>query len=92
MKEQEIRRQLKKMRMGEAVHFPTHESDVFLEVDRIFLGVEEGWVVYHLEERLVMRELEEVVQYIARHWNVSIKKVMDQQFSELDEIEDLGEY
>ncbi|MBA4493029.1 hypothetical protein ACFO25_07920 [Paenactinomyces guangxiensis] len=92
MKEQEIIAKLKEMRVGEPIRFTTENPDVYLDVDRIFLGLDEGWVIYHQERRLVMHDLQEAVQYICKYWNLNIKKVMDLQFSELDEIEDLGEY
>lgn len=92
MKEQEIRIKLKEMHVGEPQRFSTQNLDVFIEVERIIIGLEDGWMIDHQGERIVTKELDKAVQYIAKHWNIHLKKMMDLQFSELEEIEDLGEY
>jgi hypothetical protein len=92
MKEHEIKEKLKEMKVGEPILFSTRDTDVYLEVDRAFVGIEVGWVIYHQGERLILRDLNEAVKYIAKYWNINLKKVMDDQFSELDEIVDLGEF
>ncbi|SEM73671.1 hypothetical protein [Lihuaxuella thermophila] len=92
MKELQIMEKLKEMRVGEPIHFSTKDPDVFLEVDRVFVGMNEGWVIYHQGQRLIMEELKEAARYIAQHWNLNLKKLMDQQYSQLEEIVDLGEY
>jgi hypothetical protein len=92
MKEQEIRAKLKEMRVGEPERFSTQDPDVFVEVERIIIGIEDGWMIDHQGERMVTKELDEAVRYIAKHWNIHLKKMMHLQFSELEEIEDLGEY
>ncbi|MCH5583667.1 hypothetical protein MK805_01605 [Shimazuella sp. AN120528] len=88
----EIRSTLMKMRVGEAVRFPTNKPDQFVEIDRVFTGKKQSWVVYVDGERKVMRKIDEVVEVIQKNWNPSLKKIMDEQFSELEEIIDLGEF
>jgi hypothetical protein len=88
----EIRSTLMKMRVGEAVRFPTNKPEHFVEIDRVFTGKKQSWVVYVDGERKVMRKLDDVVEVIQKNWNPSLKKIMDEQFSELEEIIDLGEF
>lgn len=88
----EIKSTLMRMRVGEAVRFPTNKPNEFIEIDRVFTGMEQSWVVYENGQRHVMREINDVVQVILKNWNPSLKKVMDERFSELDEIIDLGEF
>jgi hypothetical protein len=88
----EIKSTLMRMRVGEAVRFPTSKPDHFLEIDRVFTGKEQSWVVYVYGERKVLRKIDEVVAVIQQNWNPSLKKIMDERFSELDEIIDLGEF
>ncbi|TCS94886.1 hypothetical protein [Hazenella coriacea] len=91
MKAQELKESLKKMNIGEPVYFPTAKSDSYMEVDRVFVGIKVAWAIRYQNEEIVL-DLDEAAEYIAKHWNQNLKKVIDQQFSELDEIEDLGEY
>jgi hypothetical protein len=82
---------LKQMLVGEPVRFSIGE-DQYIEVDRAFMGMEEAWILYKDEEKQVIKNLDEVVQIISRYWSPSLKKIIEKQFSELMEIEDLGEY
>lgn len=88
----EIKSTLMRMRVGEAVRFPTSKPDQFLEIDRVFTGKDQSWVVYVDGKRNVMRKLNDVVAVIQEYWNPSLKKVMDERFSELNEIIDMGEF
>lgn len=92
MKELQIKEKLKGMRVGEPIRFSTDHPEVYMEVDRVFVGMDEGWVIYHQGERLVMGGLEEAARYIAKHSNLNLKKLMDKQYSQLEEIVDLGEF
>jgi hypothetical protein len=80
------------MKVGEAVRFPTGQPDQFVEIDRVFTRKNQSWVVYVNGERKVMRKIDDVVEVIQKNWNPSLKKIMDERFSELDEIIDLGEF
>lgn len=88
----EIKSTLMKMKVGEAVRFPTHKPEEFVEIDRAFTGKKQSWVVYVDGERKVLRKIDDVVEVIQKNWNPSLKKIMDEQFSELEEIIDLGEF
>lgn len=88
----EIKSTLMRMRVGEAVRFPTNKPNQVLEIDRVFTGKQQSWVVYIDGERQVMQKIDDVVAVIVNNWNPSLKKVMDQRFSELEEIIDLGDY
>jgi hypothetical protein len=88
----EIKSTLMRMRVGEDIRFPTNKPNQFIEIDRVFTGKVQSWVVYVDGERRVIGEIDEVVQVIIKNWNPSLKKVMDQRFSELDEIIDLGDF
>ncbi|WP_028776453.1 hypothetical protein [Shimazuella kribbensis] len=88
----EIKSTLMRMRVGEAVRYPTNKADRFVEIDRVFTGKDQSWVVYVDGERKVMRKIDDVVEVIQKNWNPSLKKIMDERFSELEEIIDLGEY
>lgn len=88
----EIKSTLMRMRVGEDIRFPTNKPNQFLEIDRVFTGKVQSWVIYVDGERRVIGEIDEVVQVILKNWNPSLKKVMDQRFSELDEIIDLGDF
>jgi hypothetical protein len=88
----EIKSTLMRMRVGEDIRFPTNKPNQFLEIDRVFTGKVQSWVIYVDGERRVIGEIDEVVQGILKNWNPSLKKVMDQRFSELDEIIDLGDF
>lgn len=90
-KDLEIRSLLKQMRVGEPIRFSISE-DQYMEVDRVFMGVEEAWILYKDGEKQVFKEIDEIVQFICRYWNPSLKKIIEKQFSELMEIEDLGEF
>jgi hypothetical protein len=92
MKDKELRKKLQEMRVGEVLRFSADPPDESLEVERIMIGMEEGWAVYHRNERMIMHDQEETVQYLSKYWNINIKKVMDSRYSELGEIIDLGEY
>jgi hypothetical protein len=92
MKELKIKEKLKKMRVGEPIRFSTDHPDVYMEVDRVFVGMDEGWVIYHKGERLIMGGLEEAARYIAKHCNPNLKKLLEEQYSQLEEIVDLGEF
>jgi hypothetical protein len=65
---------------------------VDIEVERTLIGLQEGWVIHHLGQRRIMHDLEEAVRYLAQHWNMNLKKVIDMQYTELGEIIDLGEF
>ncbi len=88
----EIRSTLMRMRVGEAVRFPTDKANQFIEIERIFTGKEQCWVVYIDGKRQVTRKVEEVVEIVSKNWNPSLKKIMNDRSSELDEIVDLGEF
>lgn len=92
MKEQELRALLKGMKVGEPYRFSTLEPDVDFEVERIFLGLEEGWVIHFQGNRMIIKDLEEAVRQIAPRWNFNLKKVIDRQYNELGEMIDLGEF
>lgn len=91
MKVQEVKKSLKKMNVGEPLHFPTTNPDNYIEVDRVFVGIKIAWAIKYQDEELVL-DLDEAAEYVAKYWNQNLKKVIDKQFSDLEEIEDLGEY
>ncbi|MGA9173984.1 MAG: hypothetical protein WBZ33_08440 [Thermoactinomyces sp.] len=92
MKDKELRKKLQELRVGEPLRLIADTPDESLEVERIMVGMEEGWAVYHRGERMIMQDQEETVRYLAKYWNINIKKVMDMRYSELGEIIDLGDY
>jgi hypothetical protein len=92
MKVQEVKDKLKAMTVGEPLRFSTLQPDEIIEVERIFVGLEEAWMIWHRGERMIHRNLDEAAHYIAKHWHLNLKRVIHFQFSELDEIIDLGEF
>lgn len=83
---------LKEMRVGEPYLFSTKEPGKDIEVERIFQGVNEAWIIRFKDERLVTKSFDETVQFIGKYYGIELRKIVDQQFSELDKIIDLGEF
>ncbi|RAL25776.1 hypothetical protein [Thermoflavimicrobium daqui] len=91
-REQDIIQKLTHMRVGQIVTFSTKEPNQNLEVERIIIGINPGWVIYYTEGRKVIRELDEAVQFISERWNFDLKSFLKKQMIAVDEIEDLGEF
>ncbi|SHE77797.1 hypothetical protein SAMN05444392_103106 [Seinonella peptonophila] len=92
LKEREISQILQKMHVGEPFLFSTKEAEKQIEVDRIFKGLDEAWVIRFNGEQIMIKDIEVAVKFISRHSGMELRQVVDRQFSELEEIIDLGEY
>lgn len=86
-KEQEIHTIITQLQIGEPIRIPTNGQQ-YVVIERVF----EGWILDYQNERYIYRMVEDTVQFLAGIWNTDLKKVIKLQYSELGEIEDLGEY
>lgn len=87
-----VQKIISEMKVGDLVRFPTGKEDEFIEVERIFISRDPAWVVYYSGDRLVIKELSEITRFIAKRWNQDLKKIMEERYSDLDEIIDLGDF
>ncbi|MBD1371081.1 hypothetical protein IC620_01745 [Hazenella sp. IB182357] len=92
MKELEIKVLLQEMKVGEPLHFTTSKKGKYIEVDRIFQGMSVSWIIRYENDQTRVNHIDEAVNMIAKHWNMYLEDVLDQQFAELENITDLGEY
>ncbi len=92
MKEREVRSILKSIKVGEPIHFSTTNTDEQIEVERIFAGLDEGWVIIYRDERRVIKNLDDAVSFLSKHWSLNLKNWLREQYEELNEMIDLGEY
>jgi hypothetical protein len=58
----------------------------------VFKGLDEGWMVIYQGERKVFSDLDEAARFLSQHWEVNIKKRMQNQYQEMNDLIDLGEY
>jgi hypothetical protein len=92
MKEQEVKNILKNLKVGESTYFSTSKDEHKIEVERVFKGLDEGWMVIYQGERKVFSDLDEAARFLSQHWEVNIKKRMQNQYQEMNDLIDLGEY
>lgn len=92
MKEKEVTNILKKMKVGEPIHFSTTNTDEQIEVERVFVGLDEGWMIIYQGERKVLKNLDDAVSFLSKHWNLNLKHWIRGQYEELNDMIDLGEY
>lgn len=92
LKEREIGLILKEMHVGEPYRFTTAQAGKVIEVDRVFKGVKEAWVIRFDGNEIVMKDFQAAVKYIAKRSGSEFRRIIDKQFSELEEIIDLGEF
>ncbi|MGA8942383.1 MAG: hypothetical protein WB502_06635 [Thermoactinomyces sp.] len=92
MKEKEIENILKNMKFGEPIHFSTTNTDEQIEVERVLVGLDEGWMIIFQGERKVLKDMDDAVNFLSRHWNLNLKHWIQGQYEDLNEIIDLGEY
>lgn len=86
-KEQEIQTMITQLHVGEPIRMLTNDRQ-YVVIERVF----EGWILDYKNERYIYRMVEDAVQFLAEIWNTDLKKVIHLQYSELGEIEDLGEF
>lgn len=86
-KEHEIQTLLTSLQVGDSFLIPTDE-DMKAFVERVF----EGWILDTSVDRIVYRDLEQTIVAVSKIWNTDLKQVIHLQYSELGEIEDLGEF
>lgn len=91
-KEREIRKIVKEMKVGDLIRFPTGKDDEYIEVERIFFKRSPAWAVYCSGERQIFQDMTKVIQIVSKNWNQDLKKVMEDRYTDLLEIIDLGEY
>ncbi len=91
-KEQDVIQKLTSMRVGHLVSFSTSDPDEPMEVERILIGRNPGWIVYYQGDRKILRGLEEAVEFIMKYWNFDLRSFLKRQYMDLEEIEDLGEF
>jgi hypothetical protein len=91
-KEQDVIQKLTNMRVGHLVSFSTSDPNESMEVERILIGKNPGWIVYYQGERKILRELEEAVEFVVKYWNFDLRSFLKRQYMDLEEIEDLGEF
>ncbi|MBA4601313.1 hypothetical protein [Thermoactinomyces mirandus] len=92
MKEREVKSILRNMKVGEPIHFSTTNTDEQIEVERVFVGLEEGWLIIYQGERKVLKNLNDAVSFLSKHWNLDLKHLLRGQYEELNEMIDLGKY
>ncbi|SFJ01691.1 hypothetical protein [Thermoflavimicrobium dichotomicum] len=91
-KEQDIIQKLMQMRVGQIIVFSTKDPTEPLEVERIFVGKNPGWIIYFRGGREIIRELDKAVQFISQHWDFDLRSFLQKQLLDVGEIEDLGEF
>lgn len=92
MKEQEVKNILKSLKVGEPTLFSTSKDEEKIEVERVFKGLDEGWMVIYQGERTVFTDLDEAARFLSQHWGMDLKKRMQNQYQEMNDLIDLGEY